>query len=341
MRITFLVPGRGLVGGVKVMGEYAGRLRARGHQATIVYRRTARNLKRWIQALVSRRSRDALDLAHCPLIGVRHLDARSVPDADVLVATGLRACGAALSFPPAKGRLVQLVQGTLHLEESPDEARHVLAVPAIRIAVSDYVAAFLKTRFGVDSVVVPNGVDHDQFFSPERRFAEPRTIGMIYAPGPAKAAHEALAAVRLVRDRWPEVRLVIFGARRPPGNPPRAEVFVRPRMRRLRDIYGLCDVWLAPSHSEGFGLPVLEAMACRVVPVATRCGGHENIVEDGASGFLVPVGDCRAMADRIGLLFQDEALLRRMSEAAYERSLAFDWERSTDQLQTLLVQGAG
>lgn len=112
-------------------------------------------------------------------------------------------------------------------------------------------------------------------------------------------------------------------------------------MRRLRDIYGLCDVWLAPSHSEGFGLPVLEAMACRVVPVATRCGGHENIVEDGASGFLVPVGDCRAMADRIGLLFQDEALLRRMSEAAYERSLAFDWERSTDQLQTLLVQGAG
>jgi len=336
LRITFLVPGRGLVGGVKVMGEYAGRLRARGHLVQIVYRRAARNLKRLAQALLRRRTRDALDLAQCPLVGVREFDAGGVPDADIVIATGLGASRAALGLPPEKGRLVQLVQGVLHLEESPDEARAVLAAPARRIAVSEFVARFLRERFGVDSVVVLNGVDHAQFTGAPRRLAEPRSVGMIYAPGAGKAAEEGLEAVRLVRQRWPQVRLVIYGARRPRGRAPRAEVFVRPSLRRLRAVYGLCDVWLAPSHSEGFGLPVLEAMACRVVPVATRAGGHEEIVEEGASGFLVPVGDTSAMADRISVLVQDEALLARMSEAAYERSLAFDWDRSTDRLEALL-----
>ena len=41
MRITFLAPDRGLVGGVKVLGEYAGRLRARGHEVAVLYRRPA------------------------------------------------------------------------------------------------------------------------------------------------------------------------------------------------------------------------------------------------------------------------------------------------------------
>jgi glycosyltransferase involved in cell wall biosynthesis len=83
---------------------------------------------------------------------------------------------------------------------------------------------------------------------------------------------------------------------------------------------------------------VLEAMACRTVPVAARSGGHEFIIEDGVSGFLVPVGDAEAMAGRIALLVEDESLLRKMSEAAHERSLVFDWERSTDRLESLLKQ---
>lgn len=338
MRITFLVPGRGLVGGIRVMGEYAGRLRRRGHDVTVLYRRTARNLKRWLQHLLERRVPDALDECGCPLVGVREFEPASVPDGDVLVATGLRAARAAADLPAAKGRLADIVQGTAHMEASPDEAREVMAAPALRVAVSDYVAAYLKARFGVESVVVPNGVDHDRFHNTDRRFRLPRSIGMVYAHGEMKGMAEGFEAMRRVRDRWPEVRLVLFGARRPVGALPRTDAYVRPKTKRIRGIYASCEVWLAPSRSEGFGLPVLEAMACRTVPVATRCGGHEFVVEDGVSGFLVPVGDAEAMAERLGLLLQDESLLRRMAEAAYERSLLFDWERSTDRLEALLKE---
>jgi len=341
LRITFLVPGRGLVGGIKVMGEYAGRLRARGHDVAVLYRRGARNFKRWLQRWTSRRTSDALDESGCALTAVREFTADSVPSADVLITTGLRAVRAASVLPSGKGRLVEIVQGTIHVEEDPAEARKVMALPARRVAVSDHVAQYLKTRFGVDAAVVPNGVDHSQFYNNERQFRVPRTVGMIYAAGEMKGTAEAFEAMRRIRDQWPDVRLVMYGAKRPRSAPPRTEMSVRPKTPRLRAIYSGCEIWLAPSRSEGFGLPVVEAMACGVVPVATRAGGHECIIEDEVSGFLVPVADSEAMAKRIALLLEDESILRTMSAAAHQRSLAFDWETSTDRLEELLRTWVG
>ena len=105
MRITFLVPGRGLVGNIKVMGEYAGRLRARGHEVRVLYRRSPRNLKGLLRQWLSRRPTDALDDSGCPLAPVRAFGPEVVPDGDVVIATGLPTVRAAAALPPQKGRL--------------------------------------------------------------------------------------------------------------------------------------------------------------------------------------------------------------------------------------------
>jgi len=341
LRITFLVPGRGLGGRIKVMGEYAGRLRVRGHDVAVMYPGGTRNVKRWLQRWTTRRTPDALDDSGCTLTAVREFTPETVPDADVILTTGLRAVRAASALPPEKGRVVEIVQGTIDMQEGHAEARRVMALPVHRVAVSDYVARYLKHEFGVEAAVVPNGVDHSQFYNNERQFRTPRTVGMIYVAGEMKGTAEAFEAMRQVRDQWPDVRLVLYGAKRPRNAPPRTEVFIRPKASRLRAIYSSCEIWLAPSRSEGFGLPVVEAMACGVVPVATRAGGHECIIEEEVSGFLVPVGDGEAMAKRIALLLEDESLLRTMSGAAHERSLAFDWQTSTDGLEALLRAWTG
>jgi glycosyltransferase involved in cell wall biosynthesis len=71
-----------------------------------------------------------------------------------------------------------------------------------------------------------------------------------------------------------------------------------------------------PSELESFGLAALEAMACEVVPIATRTGGVPEVVEHGVSGFLADVGDIETMAGyAIGLL-GDEAALREMGKRA-------------------------
>ncbi len=77
-----------------------------------------------------------------------------------------------------------------------------------------------------------------------------------------------------------------------------------------------CDVLLLPSEMESFGLAALEAMACGVVPVATRVGGVPEVITHGRDGFLEAPGDTEAQAARVLELLRDRELYMRMRRAA-------------------------
>jgi glycosyltransferase involved in cell wall biosynthesis len=84
---------------------------------------------------------------------------------------------------------------------------------------------------------------------------------------------------------------------------------------------------VAPSHSEGQPLVILEALAAGLPVIATRVGGVPEALEDGVEGFLVPVGDTEALAGRIVEFFRDESLQLAMSGAArsrYEQQFTLD-----------------
>jgi N-acetyl-alpha-D-glucosaminyl L-malate synthase BshA len=80
----------------------------------------------------------------------------------------------------------------------------------------------------------------------------------------------------------------------------------------------VADVMLLPSELESFGLAALEAMACEVVPVATRVGGIPELVEHGKSGYLADVGDVETMARYATELLSHEDRLRAMGKACLE-----------------------
>jgi L-malate glycosyltransferase len=77
----------------------------------------------------------------------------------------------------------------------------------------------------------------------------------------------------------------------------------------------LADLILMPSELESFGLAALEAMACEVVPIATRVGGVPEVIEHGKSGFLADVGDVDTMSRYAIELLSDENRLREMGKA--------------------------
>jgi N-acetyl-alpha-D-glucosaminyl L-malate synthase BshA len=77
----------------------------------------------------------------------------------------------------------------------------------------------------------------------------------------------------------------------------------------------LADLILMPSELESFGLAALEAMACEVVPIATRVGGVPEVIEHGKSGFLADVGDVDTMARYSIELLSDENRLLEMGKA--------------------------
>ncbi len=89
---------------------------------------------------------------------------------------------------------------------------------------------------------------------------------------------------------------------------------------QVHEKLALADIMLLPSELESFGLAALEAMACEVVPIATRVGGMPEVIEHGQSGYLAQVGDVDAMAGYALDLLTNESRLKEMGQAA--RSVA-------------------
>jgi glycosyltransferase involved in cell wall biosynthesis len=100
----------------------------------------------------------------------------------------------------------------------------------------------------------------------------------------------------------------------------------RARIRRLGyradapSLAAASDVFCLPSvKREGLARALIEAMAYRVPPVVTDCGGSPELVVDGECGLVVPVNDSAALGAAITRLYRDPALRRRLGEAARER----------------------
>jgi len=98
--------------------------------------------------------------------------------------------------------------------------------------------------------------------------------------------------------------------------------------------YQTADVYIFPTISEGFGLTQLEAMACGLPVITTpNCAA---LVRDGIDGFIVPIRDAQALAEKIELLAADPDLLAWMSENARQRAQEFSWERYGERLISTL-----
>ncbi len=76
------------------------------------------------------------------------------------------------------------------------------------------------------------------------------------------------------------------------------------------------DLFLMPSRLESFGLAILEALSCGAPVISTRAGGIPEVVTDGESGFLFPVGAVEEMAELGTRLLTDDAFWQRTSQAA-------------------------
>jgi glycosyltransferase involved in cell wall biosynthesis len=92
------------------------------------------------------------------------------------------------------------------------------------------------------------------------------------------------------------------------------------RARGLRMI-SACSVLLLPSRSEGHPITLVEAMHLGLPAVASDISGSNEIIVDGETGYLVPVQDVAAYAERLTRLLADAALRRRMADNARRRLL--------------------
>ena len=92
--------------------------------------------------------------------------------------------------------------------------------------------------------------------------------------------------------------------------------------------YRTCSLFVLPSRFEGFGLVLIEAMACGVPVVSFDCeNGPRSIISTGVNGFLIPPFDINVFAEKAILLMNDNDLRKKMGENAYKSATPYDIEK--------------
>ncbi|MEM9414644.1 MAG: glycosyltransferase family 4 protein [Planctomycetota bacterium] len=362
MRITFVMPPVGMSGGIRVIAEYAQRLRDRGHCVTVVAQgakqkrmrdrvRGAVTGKGW--RIPARRPShfDGRDEGLKVLSSHRPVRASDVPDADVVVATWWETARWVDAMPASKGAKAYLLQhDESGLPNQPaDEVRATWSLPLHRIAVSQWIADRVTDAAGGAVAVVPNSVDLDLFQAPPRGKQPVTTVGLMLVGQPWKGADVAAKAIAIARQRLGALRVVAFGPhdiRDRIGVGEEADVtFVQsPTQQELPKLYARCDAWLFASRFEGFGLPLLESMACRTPVIGVPAGAAPELIAPGG-GVLVRPEHPESMADAIVQIAESEASQwRAMSDAAYATAAAYNWGDAAKRLEQELchaVNGGG
>jgi N-acetyl-alpha-D-glucosaminyl L-malate synthase BshA len=100
----------------------------------------------------------------------------------------------------------------------------------------------------------------------------------------------------------------------------REDVIFLGKQEDIACVLSIADVLLLPSAQESFGLVALEAMACGKPVISSDAGGLPEVVKDGVTGFVLPIGDVNGMAEKAIELVSDAAMYERFSRQAMERA---------------------
>jgi glycosyltransferase involved in cell wall biosynthesis len=202
--------------------------------------------------------------------------------------------------------------------------------------------------------VIRLGIDLDQRVASGAGGAELRrlygvspdefVVGWIGRMTAIKRVDDILLAFRSLLERGVEARLCLVG-----DGPDREEIEQRAHdlgisrsvlfvgyQRDVAPYYALFDTLVLPSANEGTPVVAIEALAAGRPVVATRVGGVPDVVEDGADGLLVRVGDVRGIVDALERLALDPELRRRFGEHGRGRTIQrYRVERLVDDIDAL------
>lgn len=350
MKITFIVPGIGPMGGSRGAFEYPNHLQEKGHQVSVVYpliplRSGAKwyNLRRAaIQVfgpLVNlRRDNLARRLGlKVNLIRTPTLRDRFIPDADIVVATWWATAYYVNSYGESKGKKFYLVQHYETWGGPEKKVDNTYRMGLNKVVVCTWLKDIMEKKFGQKVALVPNGFNPEKFYMENNRTYGNKRVLIPYRCDEWKGAEDGLKAWAIIKKAIPEAGLVMFGPHRTREVPSYAEFHQLPFDDELRKIYNSCNLFLFPSRAEGFGLPPMEAMACGCAVIATNVGGVPDYTIPGETALLSPPYEPEALAQNAIGLLKDEARLRSIAQKGHSYIQKFTWERATEQLEKVFL----
>ncbi|MEW6571399.1 MAG: glycosyltransferase family 4 protein [Nitrospirota bacterium] len=195
------------------------------------------------------------------------------------------------------------------------------SLPIGVITVSPHLRHWYKNELGIDSLLIPNGIDLGIFFPSQTKKKPAKNIWKIASVGDpvhfVKGVDVLAQALLLLAKRRPNLHLewhLAFGQARSFDmglcNLKNLQIFPHVGLKhiQMRQFYQDADLYVNHSLYEGFGLPTLEAMACGIPVIQADNRGLDFIVKDGCNCLLVPINDPPKLSDAIEKIISDEKL---------------------------------
>lgn len=227
------------------------------------------------------------------------------------------------------------------------------------IGVSPAVASNLARIFPKEKIAcIPNGINIEDFeasgenLREEFRFLhdipfDAPLIGIVGELKLLKGQRDFVLAANLVAQRFPEARFVVVGKDNSATREFRRELKKLVKVFNLENrflwlnwvedtapLLAALDVFVSASHSESFGLAMLEAMASGAAIVSTETDGALQLLENEKTGKLVPVKEPVLLANAVNKLIEDELLRQTLGENAREAAKQrFDLEKMIDETE--------
>ncbi len=352
MKITFLIPHAGISGGVKAVFELANYLHEYGHNISVVHslvpfcsgpngydmqtikKRIKGTLRNW--TLPNRV--DWFNLK-AKLVRVPVAAERYIPDGDVIVATWWETAYYVSKYGGAKGKKFYFAQ---HYETwgGPKEKVDNSYRLGLKIVVnSNWLKNILEDKVGTKvEAMILHAPDWNDFYPDDDMIRGNGSIKVLMPSRPEewKGTQDGIKAFEIARKELPDLRLVMFGPDRNNNIPSHAEFHLRPSNAELRRLYCSCDIFGFPSWHEGFGMPPMEAMACRCPVVTTDVGAVSDYTIPGKTALVCRPRDAAGMAHKIITLAKEESKRKDIAVNGYNFIRQFTWAEAARKFEKVL-----
>jgi glycosyltransferase involved in cell wall biosynthesis len=219
-----------------------------------------------------------------------------------------------------------------HLRRWPSAIGTIRLVDSV-VVPSEYLVRVLAS-FGLKSRAIANLTDLNHF-----RFRERVPLQPVFLSNRNFESHYGvdcvLRAFSIIQKKIPHARLTVAGD----GRERRAlealaaelglrntRFIGRVEPASIADVYDAADIYLNGSRIDNQPLSILEAFSCGLPIVSTEAGGIPDMVSDGKTGMLVPLGACAKIAERALLLLENPEVARELITRARAECPKYQWE---------------
>ncbi len=302
------------------------------------------------------------------------LSERSIPDADVIVATAWETAQIVNEVNPKKGIKFYFIQHyevwdiwnddaswdkaekiepdatkiclTMHkvvpenknLKKIKEAVDKTYKLPLKKIVISSWLKELIEKEFNenVEGIIV-NGVNFDIFYQERTVKTGKRILMPFRSIAKWKGTEDGLKTFSIVKEKRPQAEFAVYGNDIHDNVPDWIRKYGRISDDELRKLYSSSDIFVLSSWIEGCQLPPMEAMACGCAVVATDVGGITDYAIPGKTVLVSPPRKPELIANNIIKLIDDRAEMLRISEAGHGFIKQFTWERATCQLETIFA----